>query len=641
MKIFKKTKRFFKKPKKSQRALERKDSLMTPATGYTSTPNFMIANKRYANMTVLSNYYGLNRRKQYGWFINVIPEINIDSVRGYFIEVSKPVASDEQLQLIGAIEKTKKSIMNSQKETSAENSEAKQDQIKDLSDARTKHSKEQDIIIDSQIRCMLVSDDANAIEEQLKNINTYYNETMYGLSLSSLPGQQDQLFKGLFRGVTSNLYDNTMMAFSYAGFDHMLKRVLNDEKGVPIGDVSQNVTLDTEAMFDLNKRFKSKVLVASPDFSIVGNFDPKLSSASLWGQKIANHAMAYGHRTFHIVLNDFEYYGSDDDNRFRAEEIMNTVIKKYDLSKGGINILEQFGDREDAARIYYNKLESLTYSIHLLLRQNNSKDMRTLTNKILNEFFLETGLWNKQASKYPEKARTIVRNHASYPTLGRLVADMTILGERLNEQGKGRIEDVEDLEMALEGILNTNFNAFGGKTTLEHPNENRDIYQFYYELDRLSKEAKEVQFISVFDYIYPHADEGDIIMIHGMDQLSKDTTKFMKDSLKKIEKNGVRIAFLFDKVGNQAEDPNKDESDVEYADIFNVRGHLYQDIENDFDYTITGSMTQHDLKKYEYEINQTLPLHLKSIMLSNEKVQYMIRSSADDTTSFVAANFLI
>ncbi|MES5813115.1 hypothetical protein ACNF46_014345 (plasmid) [Mammaliicoccus sciuri] len=57
---FKKTKRFFKKPKKSQRALERKDSLMTPATGYTSTPNFMIANKRYANMTVLSNYYGLN-----------------------------------------------------------------------------------------------------------------------------------------------------------------------------------------------------------------------------------------------------------------------------------------------------------------------------------------------------------------------------------------------------------------------------------------------------------------------------------------------------------------------------------------------------------------------------------------------------
>ncbi|ECV8584506.1 hypothetical protein ABP53_25180, partial [Salmonella enterica subsp. enterica serovar Typhimurium] len=123
--------------------------------------------------------------------------------------------------------------------------------------------------------------------------------------------------------------------------------------------------------------------------------------------------------------------------------------------------------------------------------------MRTLTNKILNEFFLETGLWNKQASKYPEKARTIVTNHSSYPTLGRLVADMTILGERLNEQGKGRIEDVEDLEMALEGILNTNFNAFGGKTTLEHPNQNRDIYQFYYELDRLSKEAKEVQFISV------------------------------------------------------------------------------------------------------------------------------------------------
>lgn len=641
MKINKKLKRFFRKPKKSQKALERKDSLMTPASGYTSTPNFMIANKRYANISVLSNYYGLNRRKQYGWFINVVPEINIDSVRGYFIEVSKPVASDEQLQLIGQIDKTKQSIINSQNEKGAEQSEAKKDQLLDLSDARTKHSRDQDVIIDSQIRCMLVSDNPNAIEEQLKNINTYYNETMYGLALSSLPGQQDELFKGLFRGVTSNLYDNTMMANNYAGFDHMLKRVLNDEKGVPIGAVSQNVTLDTEAMFNLNGRFKSKVLVAAPDFSIIGKLNPKLSSSSLWGQKIANHAMAYGHRTFHIVLNDFNYYGSDGENGFTAEEIMNTVLKKYDLSKGGINILEQFGDRKDAARIYHNKLESLTYSLHLLLRQNDSKDMRTLIHKILNEFFINTGLWEKSASKYPEKARTIIKNHASYPTLGRLVAKMTTLGEKLSEQGKSRIEDVEDLEMALEGILNTNFNAFGGKTTLEHPNDNRDIYQFYYELDKLSKEAKEVQFISVFDYIHPQADEGDIIMIHGMDQLSKDTTKFMKDSLKRIEKKGIRVAFLFDKIGNQAEDPNKDESDVEYADIFNVRGHLYQDIENDFDYTITGSMTQHDLNKYEYEINQSLPLHLKSIITDNEKRQYMIRSSADDTTSFVAANFLV
>ncbi|MEJ7398427.1 hypothetical protein WL359_12585, partial [Staphylococcus epidermidis] len=78
----------------------------------------------------------------------------------------------------------------------------------------------------------------------------------------------------------------------------------------------------------------------------------------------------------------------------------------------------------------------------------------------------------------------------------------------------------------------------------------------------------------------------------------------IKRTLEKMEKKGVRTAFLFDLIGRkqrdkEAEKQNEGINNIEYCDIFNTNGIFYEDIENEFDYTILGTMSKNDLYKYE------------------------------------------
>ncbi|MDN0189323.1 hypothetical protein P6439_14515 [Staphylococcus arlettae] len=78
---------------------DHKDPKLYPATGYSYTPSFARANNQFATITKLTNHFGQNRNQTYGWFVNILPEINVDDVKGYFIEVSKPMTDADQKRL--------------------------------------------------------------------------------------------------------------------------------------------------------------------------------------------------------------------------------------------------------------------------------------------------------------------------------------------------------------------------------------------------------------------------------------------------------------------------------------------------------------------------------------------------------------
>ncbi len=102
-------------------------------------------------------------------------------------------------------------------------------------------------------------------------------------------------------------------------------------------------------------------------------------------------------------------------------------------------------------------------------------------------------------------------------------------------------------------------------------------------------------------------------------------------------RQGIKMVYLFDTIGG-----GEYKSDVEYANVFNTEGILYQSLDVDFGYTIFGAMNLKDLELYQQKVKQKLTGRLKSILTAtNQPFQYQIRRPSDLTTVMVQAHFFI
>ncbi|MDK8168275.1 hypothetical protein QP724_13825, partial [Enterococcus faecalis] len=82
--------------------------------------------------------------------------------------------------------------------------------------------------------------------------------------------------------------------------------------------------------------------------------------------------------------------------------------------------------------------------------------------------------------------------------------------------------------------------------------------------------------------------------------------------------------------------------DIEYANLFNTEGLLYQSLDVDFGYTVLGAMTLKDLEEYQVKVKQKLTKRLQGIMTAtNEPFQYQIRRPSDYTSVIVQSQFFV
>src|SRR5699024_1802091 len=260
------------------------------------------------------------------------------------------------------------------------------------------------------------------------------------------------------------------------------------------------------------------------------NYDKKLSASSMWGQKIANHAMAHGHRIFHIVLNDFDYYGEanvpNKQKTFSAEPIMNSIMKKINLANGGLNPFQPIRDKRQQIKIYNNQLNKLTQEFYVYTNRTMKSDMVNNLKQELNNHYESIGMWHPEAHKFPGRIRILDKRTDSYPTASEFLLALTNYAAEVEDLTERKQEATQELVTSLEQLLNTHRATIDTYTTLPDPDE-PDIYQYYYQLNELDGDVKEAQFLNVFDYIATAVNENDIIMIHGMDQLSTETARYI------------------------------------------------------------------------------------------------------------------
>ena len=623
---------------------------------------------------------------QYGWFINLIPEVNIKGVTAKLIVKDKLMDENNERKII---RDRSSSVISTSEETGAiiGNKENEGDETikayrsEDFKRAQV-NAAQQDTqsIVDFEVYVMLTSDNADKIVDQVENINTIYNEENKGIQISSVAGQQQAMLEELFEPVKGDINNFTLMSGDYAGNDHIVRKGLNDvEDAVPVGLLTESYTRGISTM-SINERFKNDTLVAAPETDVIDSkYDSNLSSSSLWGQLIANDVMVHGHKVFHIVLNDFYYapekelivdeknqilqeggwvnYAEDEEGmpeylwdsnykkepHFMCTPTLNEELSYQNLIYGGVNSLETFAkDTEDnrkrISQLFTNTVEKNIRMMYLMSKRKMGDKERRDLRRLLIDFYQAQDLWDTNAINNPYAARILGLDSDTIPTLNDFVLKLST--NVIGQKGKNSVssEAAEDLHDTLDAALESNNEVFGTQTKLPPPDEIQ-THQNYYDLSEFDDyDLMEAEFINIFGYISEAAKKDDVIMIHGVNRLSLETLEILRDDLRKLKRKNVRMAYLFDCVGSGSV-KKEGKNYIERADVFNTNGYLYTNLERDFGITIFGTMTEDELSQYQRGVKQILTENMKEALTDTKnRDQYQIRSGEGSQKSTVMVN---
>jgi len=322
------------------------------------------------------------------------------------------------------------------------------------------------------------------------------------------------------------------------------------------------------------------------------------ANSSLWGKRIANDTVEEGHRVFHVVANNFEYDVNDEESEI------------IDLSEGNLNPIEMFGDIErdedNKVQIFNTNLLKIVQMFNLMSGREMKSKQKAMTEDSLVTFYKQKRMWADIPEKYPNELKIYGLKSETVPKMSNFTTQLTdiLVNEKLNRKHsiEDEIRDAEHLQKVMNNILKKYHAIINTITTLPDP-KTIDETQIYYDLSGLAEDSKimEAQFLNTLHYILSVAEAQDVIMIHGLDKMSVETLSVLKNSLNRAIDRDVKIVYLFDTIGGKEE-----QNDVEYANLFNTDGILYQDINADFGFKTLGTMNLKDMELYREKIEKSL-----------------------------------
>lgn len=657
--------KFTKNKKKKKKPSRRSSTYHAPIAGYEFTPSFIHipGQDRYATIVKIENRYGMNRNQSYGWMTNLIPRIQKDGVKAYLFEADKPMDEKEQREIVDKYVKP-----NQLTQVNANND----DNMKDTNfDKQIRNQRAIDLdhviaadgqdqrLIDSRLLILLIAKTPQLLTEQLERLQKAFDDNMKGIQLVSMGGSQQQLLDSLLQPPEKEDVNQTWTSSLYAGNDHMVRKGLQDRSGWVIGGLVESISQGT-ALMDMDRSFnsldnfnrKGKVLIASSENSQVKNYSETAKASSLWAQFIANNVIAHGHRVFHIVLNNFHYEGSPrreqgKNGHYFTGEYINQILDKKDMSRGGINPLEMFGKIEDVVSIYNNSLSKIAMIFYLMSGRTLPNDSLQALRESLNNFYISKKLWTQDAARYPTRTRVMnINDHNKFPLMGTFIGELQNSVNRASNAMDGATDFERDrlkqLTRVLENSLREYGQVFNEPTSPYLTNKaDRNYYQYYYNLGRMiaNPNIQQAQFLNIFDYVTSIVEAGDVVIIHGMDRLSVDVIKHIKNRIDLLTDDKIRFVYCFDRITGEKEGKPSDP-----ADIFNTGNNvLYQNLDLSFDYTILGHMTPDEFHQYEHALGTKLPPLIQALMAGEQNMPnyFQIRRRYDNTSNIIDASFRI
>lgn len=620
---------------------------------YYAYPSYIEHNGYVATIVELYNRNSKNRDLTYTDVIELIPVDSYKNIEMFFLVDDSLIKGDEKTRIVQQNARAGKLVISDKQVTGStedkENRSLQLDQEATFDDYN--HYEEflqakSDPVVVYRISLVIVGHDRETVENQVEVINSVLDQRYEGARWGSLGGDQLDRFTSLFKRIPHSRELNTSVGENYAGLGFAVSAGLNDAQGLPIGRDAMSLTSNTSS-FDMAGTLQSQAVIAVPTRAKVpmytrrvgGNNDdldaPALndqpSAASILAQYAANHVVLNGHNAHHIVLNDFDYF--ERGLYFRRPDDPG-MFRRYDVSEVTINPVQGFGELKDVHSIYSRLIEKIVNMFDVLNNLELSDLQRSVILKVANDFYINNRLWTHDADRYPSNTSIVnIKSPEHLPTLPNMLTNFkTMAAAALADNRENKADTIDSLHSILKQSIDSNMAIFGRPTQITPASER----QVYYDFSTIASDnIKQVQFLNMIEYIIWTASEGDVIVLHGMDNLWSKVATMAHPAIKAAQKKGIRFIFAFDTITNNSKD------EIIKTDVFDLQHVYYKDLDTDVDWSMIGTCFDYEVDAYERALATELSTTIRNELMRKARCKVLIHRRSGDINTFVHASAYI
>ena len=399
------------------------------------------------------------------------------------------------------------------------------------------------VYLDTTHYLILSSDNMKDIKQVQSLLQQDLSKELSIVSASQIPFLQSYLMQSIVRdGITgipkAKQAHWSMSSMMYGGYYNFLSKSIMDESGEYLGTRFNDISV-APVIFDFDLFEKSMVVVNSSAYKY-GNSNIQMSDYI--SARIEAACLSELHRVVHINLTDRPILTRDT---FKS---INTIIDE----RNRINPFEIFGTEETELSDFSAHIDKML----LLFKQLVDSDPTVLSmmtgnlGTLLTEFYVDQGMWHPDARNHRDSLRVIGIPHDTVPTLRDFAP---YLEERYKQATKlgdaNQVNALNILRMTFNNLLDVNGDIFDTITS-DVFDSHISSHMITFDLANLRRRSIGVamaQLINVFNVACANLSDGDVLIVHGAENIPNDVFEFIHSRLFDLSHSGARHVFVYDR----------------------------------------------------------------------------------------------
>lgn len=603
-----------------------------PRKGFTFHSDYFKVDDTYAMVLTVLHHKGSDDGLRAFWGIDLIPrnlgsDISVRRME-HVSRVSESWVSQHQGRAEGLMKNRESEVKQDGSLSSMQRLNKEQGQLLTIARELVEGSS----YLRVAFRLLVKAPTLERLDEAVEKINRQYKDQFDTVYATPYVGEQKRELSNLFNKIDVKMGRNFMFTSKeFAGAYSLVTRGIEDDTGEYIGQMQGDVN-NSAVLMDLDD-YESHVIIAGnaiartlsyngTDFlnrEHMNNIRLKAPrGVDVWGAKLGMAALLRNKRVVHLVL-----------NRARVDAIginLDDVTSRVDMTRGDINPFEMFGrvGVDDEISIFSAHVQKIQLMIDQLYPLGDgdkslAEIIKGELSKVINDFYVDKRMWQRNAQERRDALRIIGIPHNQVPRLPEFQAylDMGYTAERNARAGDGdMLRAYNYLRKVFKDMMDTNGDLFDTTTSDiidDAKVSNRVVYDFSSLLDR-SRGVMMAQFVNALSFAIGTLREGDVVILHGAEQLADDIKGYVKDSFAQLHDRGVRTVMIYS---------TKDAIEKMILDR-ELNGF------EQADYTLLGGMTKYVIDLYESTLRQEVPISLKGLLEHKERERYYLRRRFDN-----------
>ncbi|MED4130171.1 hypothetical protein [Shouchella miscanthi] len=582
-----------------------------PKTKFLFKSDYFQVDNTFATVLTIMHHSGSDNNLGYFWGINLIPRNigNDVSVRRleHVGRMSESWVDNHQGRAEGLLNNQANETEKDGSLTARQRLSKKQQQLVDIANDLMNGSS----YLRVAIRLLVKAPTLERLDDAVNKINRQYKDRFDTVFAAPYVGEQKRELSSMFNKVEQKMGRNFMFTSAeLAGSYSLVTRGIEDPSGEYIGQMEGDVN-NSAVLMDIDNYESHVVIAGRADAQTLSGWDFKgQKGVDVWGAKLGTSALLPNKRVVHLIL-----------NRANIADIgidLSDVTSNINMAKGDINPFELFGEREDELSIFPAHLQKVGLMVEQLqpMTEGSRARIRGALQEVLNNFYVDKRMWRRNAPKNRDQLRLVGIPHNQVPKLPEF---LVYLDMEYEAQVKARNKDPEVmnaygfLRTAFRDMMDSNGNLFNTTTSNlidRAAVSSRVIYDFSSLLNR-SRGVMMAQFVNALGFSVGNLSQGDVVLLHGAEQLAPGIKQYVRDVFDQLNDNGVRVVFIYNSIDRMLTD----------------RG--FNQFESS-DYTLLGGMTKSTIADYEDLLKQEVPIALKTLLEHKEKCRYYLRRGFDN-----------